>query len=362
MNRVQKKCLFTSAVFHVGVGVCVLLGSAFVPPPPPPAPPVDLGTQITILSPETMIKAEESAPAPGPIAPPSAPAPTTPRLITPPPEKPEVRDPEPPVVKPPPKPVQPKVKPTESAPEKPAPKAKPEKPKSKPVVEEMDDFAPDPKSKPTFKSTKAKPPKTKIQPKQEEDSSEDSDVAEAPAPTTTKKATKKAVIEVDITNVKASPDAEARAKAKAEAAEAAKAERAAQWRAYQEQRASGFRQAFNTLNKGMSGGTTIDIPWADRAAFASYGQLVQGAYDKAWMTPNDLEDDRPSVLVEIVVGRDGRVVSRRILRKSGIASMDKSVQRAIDDVTKLPAFPEGASDAQRTFKINFKPKAKRTVG
>jgi TonB family protein len=63
-----------------------------------------------------------------------------------------------------------------------------------------------------------------------------------------------------------------------------------------------------------------------------------------------------------VVARDGRILSSSVIRASGDAQLDKSVRQALDRVTKLPAFPEGAKDAQRTFRINFELKSKRQFG
>ena len=85
-------------------------------------------------------------------------------------------------------------------------------------------------------------------------------------------------------------------------------------------------------------------------------------YDQAWIDPEEVSDDDATVEVKVVIARDGRVISDSIIKRSGIPALDKSVQNALDRVEKLPPFPEGAKEAQRTFIINFNLKAKRLLG
>jgi TonB family protein len=68
--------------------------------------------------------------------------------------------------------------------------------------------------------------------------------------------------------------------------------------------------------------------------------------------------------VEIVVARNGDIVSSKIVSRSGDSSVDQSVQRALDTVErqKLPPFPTGAADTQRTFLIRFNLEAKQSNG
>jgi outer membrane biosynthesis protein TonB len=47
------------------------------------------------------------------------------------------------------------------------------------------------------------------------------------------------------------------------------------------------------------------------------------------------------------------------VRKTGNSVLDKAVDRAMKTVRTVPAFPEGASDSERTFNINIGFEAKR---
>jgi TonB family protein len=61
------------------------------------------------------------------------------------------------------------------------------------------------------------------------------------------------------------------------------------------------------------------------------------------------------------VARDGRIIRATIVDRSGNRVLDLSVQKALDSVTKLPPFPEGSRDDQRTFTIDFNLKAKHAA-
>ena len=71
---------------------------------------------------------------------------------------------------------------------------------------------------------------------------------------------------------------------------------------------------------------------------------------------------RPITKATVTIASDGTVLSARILKPSGDASVDRSVQRTLDRVTFIAPFPEGAKDKQRTYTINFNLKAKRLSG
>jgi TonB family protein len=97
-------------------------------------------------------------------------------------------------------------------------------------------------------------------------------------------------------------------------------------------------------------------------AYANYSQAIKTTYTDAWITPEDVNDESATVQVTVTIARDGRVTSSSILKTSGIGALDKSVQNVLDRVRKLPPFPEGAKDLQRTFKLNFNLKSKRSLG
>ncbi len=97
-------------------------------------------------------------------------------------------------------------------------------------------------------------------------------------------------------------------------------------------------------------------------AYAGYENIIGSIYYKNWNPPDGTSDSETDTEVEIVVARDGSIVSADIVSKSGRSAMDKSVATVLKKVHKLPPFPEGAQDAQRTFQIVFNLKAKQSTG
>ena len=119
-----------------------------------------------------------------------------------------------------------------------------------------------------------------------------------------------------------------------------------------------------SLRNDVAPGTTIEAfgPGGGGEAYASYDQVVQSIYWHAWTPPEDTASDEAITKATVTIESDGTVLSARILKPSGDASVDKSVQRTLDRVTFIARFPEGAKDKQRTYKINFNLKAKRLSG
>ena len=97
------------------------------------------------------------------------------------------------------------------------------------------------------------------------------------------------------------------------------------------------------------------MPGTGGEAYASYVQAIKSLYDSAWITPEGVTDKTASVKVEVVIARAGRVISDRIIDRSGIGPMDRSVQMALDRVRVrgVPAFPPNSKDEKRTFIIDF---------
>jgi TonB family protein len=75
--------------------------------------------------------------------------------------------------------------------------------------------------------------------------------------------------------------------------------------------------------------------------------------------PNDANVNDETVLVSVTVARDGTVISSRIITPSGNATVDRSVQAALDSVRSIAPFPDGMNEEQHTFQINFEPKTKK---
>jgi periplasmic protein TonB len=86
-----------------------------------------------------------------------------------------------------------------------------------------------------------------------------------------------------------------------------------------------------TLSGGSPGGTVVVPAW--------YLSQVRARMYEAWLQPGGLSASGLTAEAEIRVERDGRVTRRRLTQPSGNAVMDASVQRALDEVDRLPALP-----------------------
>jgi protein TonB len=132
-------------------------------------------------------------------------------------------------------------------------------------------------------------------------------------------------------------------------------------------RAAAVAGALNDLASGVRANTAratvVELPGQGGGeAFTGYETAIFNAYYRAWKTPDETTDRLAAAEVKIVVARDGSIVSAEITGKSGDAAMDRSVQRALEAVKELPAFPEKATDSQRSFIIKFNLEAKQSSG
>jgi len=128
-----------------------------------------------------------------------------------------------------------------------------------------------------------------------------------------------------------------------------------------QQTARAINTAIRNLKKNLSPGTTIDMPGDSTVAYANYASVVKSIYDQAWTLPDSIANDVENVKVTVTIASDGTVMSARIIERAGDAPVDASVQRTLDRVTFIARFPEGSTDKERTYTINFNPKAKRTL-
>jgi protein TonB len=111
------------------------------------------------------------------------------------------------------------------------------------------------------------------------------------------------------------------------------------------------------MRNQLSAAIKVNVSGANRAAFTSYANHVVAVYRRTWepLIPANLA--RPRVAeVSVTIRRDGRVLSARIIRRTGDAALDLSVQRALDRVRTIgKSFPSGSRDPQRTFTLDFTP-------
>ncbi len=127
-------------------------------------------------------------------------------------------------------------------------------------------------------------------------------------------------------------------------------------------RLKAIANATRAITANASAATEVEMPGNSTESYASYASVVKTIYERAWTPPEDTSSDDANTRVSVTIGRDGTVISSRILDRSGDARVDASVQRTLNRVTFIRPFPDGAKDKERTFIINFNLKAKRMLG
>jgi len=129
----------------------------------------------------------------------------------------------------------------------------------------------------------------------------------------------------------------------------------------QQRLAQASQSALRNLKSNLTPGTTIDMPGNSSVAYANYAAVVKSVYEQAWILPNDVSDDA-NTKASVTIANDGTVISARIITPSGDAGLDASVQRTLERVKSIAPFPEGATEKERTYIINFNPQVKRLLG
>ncbi|HEY3915126.1 MAG TPA: energy transducer TonB [Verrucomicrobiae bacterium] len=121
--------------------------------------------------------------------------------------------------------------------------------------------------------------------------------------------------------------------------------------------------ASNVRTSG-AGRTIVETPGVGGGGdvFAGYWDVVKSRYYHAWIAPENGTDRYSEPEARITVSRDGSILSAELISPSGDTSLDRSVSRALRDVTNLPPFPAGAHDEQRTFRIKFSLDLKEASG
>jgi colicin import membrane protein len=307
MNRLQKKCFFASAGFHLLLLVILLVGPAFLVSKSKPdnAPVLDFVPLKTV---DALISGGGNPNAtPPPAALDKAPA----------------AQPTPPV---------------KAAPPTPAEEPKEVTPPKEPVKEvtppkdEVQETAP-PKDEESFVPEKDRKPKK-------------SDIEFKP-----------------VTRNARDLKAEAKARAEAEAREQQQEyDRLATER--RRRLDAAFGNAVGSLQEGRSGSTSIELkgPGGGGVPYANFLQAVKSRYQQAWIVPDGITDENATVAVSVTIARDGTVVSSRITRSSSNAAVDRSVQVTLDRVKWAAPLPEDAKEDRRTVSINFNVAAKRASG
>lgn len=149
----------------------------------------------------------------------------------------------------------------------------------------------------------------------------------------------------------ASESSKSRKAAERQAREAAEAQRAA---------AAAIRQTVAGIHGHLSGSTSIELkgPGGGGVPYANWLQAVKSVYERAWVVPDGVTDNSATTGVTITIGRDGRVLSSRIIRSSRSPVVDASVQLTLDRVRYTAPLPDDAKESQRTVTINFNVESK----
>lgn len=310
MSRLQKKCLIASGALHGLLVLVVLTSSAFLLKDEEP-----VDQQVLTFIPDKLV--DEPFQRAGSSAPPAAVQPPAQTQTLPP----QVQQPEP--ESPPPKKQEEPVKPQPDPPKK-----EPVKPRDEPVKEP-------PKKETKVNLTEVK--KASVEPKKAEP---------------IKVNTSKLVVR---DNSKANADQEKRRQA-----EAAKAQAALEAR--RDQALSGLTDLASKLSTPTVGASSLDLGTVG-VSYASLDSWIRKVYMDSWQKPADVQAGDHSVMVRVVIRRDGTVESHSVTGPSGIARLDKSVRDVLARVKTIGReFPEGAREEKRSYTIEFNLKATSGAG
>ncbi len=227
-----------------------------------------------------------------PDEPPAPPAPPLP------PDEPDTPTPEPPAPAPEPPTPEPAPAPREPVIPRPKPKPKP-KPKTKPKAKPKAKPKPKPKTKPKAKPA-AKPktkPKTKPKAKPKDDGVYKPDTPQSAIGTGYNRQTNARI-----------PTGSRNA-------------------------AQSYGKKFD--NRTPGGGATQSME--------KYGKNLVRYLKSRWTYPPKslLGGKMPAVLIELDVAADGRVLGKKIVKRSGVNAMDQSIELMLDQLDRIPAPPDG---------------------
>lgn len=127
--------------------------------------------------------------------------------------------------------------------------------------------------------------------------------------------------------------------------------------------ARAINNAIRSLSHQLSSSTKIDMPGNASASYASYASVVKSVYDRAILpnVPGAISGNNENTRVIITIASDGTVTSSRIISPSGDPAWDDAVQRTLDQVNFVAPFPDGATDKERHYTIDFNPQVEREL-
>lgn len=130
--------------------------------------------------------------------------------------------------------------------------------------------------------------------------------------------------------------------------------------------ADGLRQSLGRARAGTSlregSRSGLAGPGGGGLPYANFARAVYSIYYNAWHPPATISNENVVTRAEVVVARDGTVISARIVSPSGEPTMDASVRQVLERVKHLVPLPEESTETQRTLRIVFDLKAKRESG
>jgi TonB family protein len=124
-----------------------------------------------------------------------------------------------------------------------------------------------------------------------------------------------------------------------------------------------INRELRTLKTSLSSSTKIGMPGTGTAAMANYRDAVYSKYFQAILAnlPAQLANNNEHTMVKVTIARDGTVISSTITSPSGDSAWDNAVQRTLDQVTFVAPFPEGATEDQRSYSLDFNPQAAKDL-
>ncbi|HAB19609.1 MAG TPA: TonB family protein [Verrucomicrobiota bacterium] len=140
-----------------------------------------------------------------------------------------------------------------------------------------------------------------------------------------------------------------------EAREAAAAEAAArdQRMASVKKLASRITGAATGLAENVGSSTKIEMPGPEGIAYAPYLNWMQSYIYERWRRPATSSQEQQYVVLEVVIARDGTVLSATIIRPSGFRSLDASAETVFREYRKLRPLPGEYKEPRLVVPVKF---------
>lgn len=88
-----------------------------------------------------------------------------------------------------------------------------------------------------------------------------------------------------------------------------------------------------------------------QALIARWGASIRNRIERKKHLPGSAAGRGGTVVLRVVVGRDGRLRGVSVLRSSGVGALDQAAVRAVKRAGRFPAAPKGLSQASYTFSL-----------